>query len=362
MALTKNMNYHFTNVEYSAMALAYYAAPAANLRNVCLMKADYDDRRQVWKYQNDTGVGDRLHVCTDSTYVLDRSSGATNSYENNAHLYNASSTSATDSALIIENVSGNIYRIKLADGRCLTAANNNSGATASTITSSAQLTSGIKNVYWATAFSEASSNYDKQCWKAMLVDAPINSEVTVTYMPENADYPNRTEYFHPESGMKDSSWSANGGSSIASKVKSFYEKVYGESPSGNGKYLYNLYGAKLRGTSKYHIGVDMTKGSGSIVKSPISGTVVKNGSDNNHSIGIYDGARTYYFLHMNPVYVNSSTAQINVGDELGKESDYGNATGSHLHVEVYEGRVTNGPQNTVAVTASIPSICPYDTF
>lgn len=365
MALTNNLNYHFTSVAYNGMGLAFRDAPTGNLKNVCIMKKNLDDRRQVWKYQVDS-VGPRLHVNISNSYVLDRSSGATTSYANNAHLYAGASTSAADSVLTFENISGNIYRIKLADGRCLTAANNNNGIIAKTITTSTELASGVKNVFWATAYPSTSPSYNKQCWEATIVDAPINSNVVVTSMPDEADYPGREEDFHPESGMSNGSWSANGGGTIAYKLYTFFNKIYGHYPTGNIQYLYNLFGAKLRGTSQYHIGVDLNNGRGSEIKLPFSGTLINYPeNDTNHSVGIYDGTRTYYFLHMDPLnitgarYYNQAIAKDTV---LGYESDYGNATGPHLHVEVHEGKVTDGPKNTVTVTKSIPSVEPYDFF
>ena len=362
MALTKNLYYSFTNVAYSDMALGYYGTPIANLKNVCIWKKNTNDRRQVWKYQTDT-VGDRLHVAIDTAYVLDRSSGATTSYANNAHLYKGASTSAADSALIFEDLSSGVYRIKLSDGKCLTAANNSNGKTAETITTQAALSSGVRNVYWAAAASSESSMYNKQCWKATIIGAPINSEVTVTSMPPCSGYSNQTEYFHPESGMQTGTWSANGGSSIKEKLRTIYKKVYKEFPTTAGEnnaLFYTLYGAKLRNTSTYHIGVDINSG-GKAVYSPVSGTVKLVESKGNHSVAIYDGKRTYYFLHMNPVNPEIKVGKaVSVGTHLGTESDYGNANGKHLHIEVYEGLETGGPKNPVIVSKSMPTICPYD--
>lgn len=278
-------------------------------------------------------------------------------------MYNGTSTSAADSKLTFESLSNGVYRIKLSDGKCLTAANNNSGKTAETITTQAGLSSGVRNVYWAAAATSGSSMYEKQCWKATIVDAPINSSVTVTGMPQCSGYSNQTEYFHPESGMQNGTWAANGGSSIKAKLKETYKKVYGEYPTEareNNALLYTLYGANLSGTSNYHIGIDINSGGGEVY-SPVSGTVKLVETAKNHSVAIYDGKRTYYFLHMNPVDSEIKVGKsVNVGTHLGTESDYGNANGKHLHIEVYEGLETGGPKNPVVVSKSMPTICPYD--
>ena len=64
---------------------------------------------------------------------------------------------------------------------------------------------------------------------------------------------------------------------------------------------------------------------------------------------------------MNPVNPEIKGGKtVSVGTHLGTESDYGNANGKHLHIEVYEGLETGGPKNPVIVSKSMPTICPYD--
>ena len=172
--------YRFFSVAYPSLALNVYGTNAASTgRNVCLYNKDTDpdDPMQKWKFQEDAGVGKRLHSFVNGNYVLDRSSGITNSYANNAHLCATSQTSATDSELYFLPVSieDNTYRIRLdsaANGLLyLTAANNKSGTPASSISTESQLTSAIKNVYWATAEPVGTTGYDKQCWTVVDLDA-----------------------------------------------------------------------------------------------------------------------------------------------------------------------------------------------
>lgn len=182
MGLINNHIYRFINVNFPTQALNVYGASAAAStgRNVCLYSAtaDPDDPMQKWKYQEET-VGKRLHSYVNNGYVLDRSSGITNSAANNAHLCATDSTNGADSALYFVPVSGeeNVYRIRLnsrVDGvwRFLTAANNNGTTPASSITTVSQLSSANKNVYWAEeATTVGSTAYKKQCWTVVDLDA-----------------------------------------------------------------------------------------------------------------------------------------------------------------------------------------------
>lgn len=177
--------YRFFSVAYPSLALNVYGTNAASTgRNVCLYNKDTDpdDPMQKWKFQEDTGVGKRLHSFVNGNYVLDRSSGITNSYANNAHLCATSQTSATDSELYFLPVSieDNIYRIRLdsaANGLLyLTAANDNGVNPASSITTQSQLTDANKNVYWATAEPVGTTGYDKQCWTVVDLDATSDGD------------------------------------------------------------------------------------------------------------------------------------------------------------------------------------------
>ena len=174
MALTLNKEYYFISKEYSNMVLNVYGTSSvANGRNVCLYEKDEngEDKMQLWKYQYDSGYGNRLHCVQNTDYVLDRSSGMTNSCANNAHTYKKDLTGAAESAVTFVAVSGetNVYRIRLTNRvnnefLFLTAANNNGTLPASAITSS-NLTTANKNVYWA-AEAASGAAYRKQCWEA----------------------------------------------------------------------------------------------------------------------------------------------------------------------------------------------------
>lgn len=174
MAITLNKEYRFINKEYNQMALNVYGTSSVvNGRNVCLYDKDEDpdDEMQRWKYQYDSGYGNRLHCMKNKDYVLDRSSGMTNSCANNAHTYKGTSTSAAESAITFVAVSGetDVYKIRLTNKinnkfLFLTAANNNGTLPASAVTSST-LTTANKNVYWA-AEATSGAAHRKQCWEA----------------------------------------------------------------------------------------------------------------------------------------------------------------------------------------------------
>jgi len=150
-------------------ALNVYGTNAASTgRNVCLYTDTPSDTMQKWKYSEDSGIGARLHSTVNNNYVLDRSDGSVSgSANNNAHLCAVGSTSARDSALTFVNVSGNTYRIRLANRinntwLFLTAANGNSSP-ASSITAS-NISSANGNVYWAEEAITGTVGYNKQCW------------------------------------------------------------------------------------------------------------------------------------------------------------------------------------------------------
>lgn len=185
MGFIEGKKYRFTNMYWTDKALNVYGTNAASTgRNVCLYDNTPTDNMQVWKYSNDTGIGVRLHSVINDSYVLDRSSGITGSYINNAHLCSKGQTSARDSALFFESAGSNVYRIRLANGinnklLYLTAANNYAGMPTAKIDSYEQLTKGIKNVYWTekadSSDPEASA---KQCWKAVLAENESTNAIT----------------------------------------------------------------------------------------------------------------------------------------------------------------------------------------
>ena len=172
-----------------------------------------------------------------------------------------------------EYVSSNQVRIHLGQkGLCLTATTvaENDAELSNNISTSAALrggSTGRGNVYWASPASEGSMTWKKQCWEVVEVgggtdpDPEPGEDITVTGMPDCIEYgEEKTEYFHPDSGMVNGSWSKNDGLTKEEAVRSFYHKEFGYDPHDDQHFLYNLYGAKYnvdgyRG--KYHTGIDM---------------------------------------------------------------------------------------------------------
>lgn len=214
----------------------------------------------------------------------------------------------------------------------------------------------LGNVYWDIG----PTNYSR--WDAIEVPAK-GEQVFVDEMPNVPYYNNRggIEDFHSNSGMISGTWEENDGNSIRNKIRAFYYKVFKDYPADDRNYLNNLYGAEIGNSGTHHLGIDINKGNNSKVYAPVAGELVAKGTDSHHTIGIYDGTRTYYFLHMNPISISENSTQVTIGDELGVESDYGPyADGVHLHVEIYKGRVTHGPKNPVTANQKIPSLRPYN--
>lgn len=344
--------YTFTCVGASPRVLnLYYLNSIANGQNVCLWTPD-GSLEQQWKYS-----GGKLLSMRGTSFALDKYTVSGNANNNNADIWTANDP--TNQNIIFEAVSGNTVMIKLSSsGLYLTAYNNANGS------DTGKKTTSSGNVFWAVKKTDPTNNKpsNMQQWTFKEVDGGSvtpGSQVTVTGMPAGI-YANNTEYFHSQSGMKNGTWAANNGAYIEQKVKAYYKKIYGVAPTSNNQCLYNLFGAKLTNRSTYHIGLDVYHGAGSTVKSAHSGEVIYTTSGSHHGIGIYDGNRTYYYLHMNNVKVKVGdrvTAGITI---LGEEGMAGDASGYHVHLEVFNGRQANGPQATPTINGIIPSISPYN--
>lgn len=198
--------------------------------------------------------------------------------------------------------------------------------------------------------------------------ATAASGIVVTQMPsfKNAEgenyYPNRTEYFHPDSGMVNGTWDANNGSDIEAAIAEFYTYVFGYAPTGDNVYLYNLYGAKYFGKDTYHTGVDMYSTGNDKVRSYHYGKIVYMDKDGYGAIGIYcpNLKVTVYYLHMNLDYCEASLGEtIHAGTVIGKESNIG-VDSKHLHFEVHMGCQPDGPAGLPTINQDLKTISPYD--
>ncbi len=351
-----------TNDEAFRALNLYYANSSSltNGQNVCLWTQDSSTEQQ-WRYEG----GKLINMRSSSTkFVLDHLyDAATTSHENNADIW--ADTTTEDAHQLIDFVDsgyGNgTVRIKLRNQNLyLTAVNNANG------TNAGKSSTANGNVYWTTKKSSL-----LQTWFFEEISA-VNSgsEITITAMPVNANYTNRTEYFHPFSGLRNGTWEYNGGSEIEEKMYSLFESVFKTSPTQNNQYLYNLYGAKVTGTTKYHIGVDVWLYDGADIYAATGGEVVKYQDDfddtdvGSNAIAIYDSENnvTWYYLHMRNRASLSEEQVIAAGTKLGKQSDAGWADGSHLHIEIYEGRYTSGPHNPPTLSGTTNALCPYPYF
>lgn len=150
-----------------------------------------------------------------------------------------------------------------------------------------------------------------------------------------------TVYFHPDTGYKVGTWSANGGSSTHTKIDNLAKGVYG-STSGVTRYYH--YWGHWTDDFKTHQGVDMYKSEGDAIKTVHGGKVVTVGATGR--VGIYNDSKkvTYFYAHMKnrPVSVGK---QVSAGDLIGYQSNV-DAGGSHLHFEVRAGETSSmGLQN-----------------
>lgn len=341
--------YTFTCVGASPRVLnLYYLNSIANGQNVCLWTPD-GSLEQQWKYS-----GGKLLSMRGTSFALDKYTVSGNENNNNADIWTANDP--TNQNIVFEVVSGNTVMIKLSSsGLYLTAYNNANGSDIGKKTTSSG------NVFWAVKKTDPTNNKPSTMQQWIFKEVGGSSggtQVTVTGMPAGI-YANNTEYFHPQSGMKNGTWAANNGAYIQQKVKAYYKKIYKVDPTSTSQYLYNFFGAKLTGYKSYHIGLDVFHGAGSNVYSAHKGTVIKAGKTTSNEVAIYDGSRTYYYLHMDNLKVREGDV-VSVGTQLGVEGKNGWADGYHVHLEVFNGKYTGGPNNTPTIDQNITAICPYD--
>lgn len=325
----------------------YYSNGVSDGQNVILWEGD-GSLEQQWKYN-----GSKLLTVRNTNFALDKYTFSGSANNNNADVWTANDPTNQNIVFVATSSGNDVVKIKLASSNMyLTAYGFENG------TSGGKTPTSTGNVYWTS-----SDKATMQQWIFREVGGSVDPEpgemITVTNMPSGI-YSNDTEYFHPQSGMVNGTWVQNNGSYIQNKIKNYYKTIYGVEPDSADQYLYNLFGAKLTGRNDYHIGVDIWHGSGSKITSAHSGTVIKAGNTDSNEVAIYDGERTYYYLHMKDRYVEQGDTVIAGKTVLGTEGQAGWATGSHLHLEVFDGQDFAGPKDTPLVNESIPSICPYD--
>ena len=330
--------------------------------NVCLYTSNANDTCQQWIYKE--SGGNKYFVCKKNpNLALDMYTGSTSGQTNvNAHVYTPSNTSY----LAFEDTDSGYIKIRLSkySNKYLTANQGDNG------TNTGRTTHDKGNVYW---YAGGLTDHSQE-WKPVLVDegsAPDpdpdpqpGKQVTVTNMPAGV-YSNDTEYFHPQSGMKNGTWEQNGGTAKSNAVKSFYKKVFKTSSAPNSLCLYNLFGAKytVKGyENKYHSGIDMYVSGGSKIYSAHTGEVTAVGGKYG-VVGIYDKNKdiTYFYLHMDTTNTHATVGKtIYQGDFLGMQSNVGlGSGGQHLHIEVRKGKKTD-PAGLPTINENFTSISPYN--
>lgn len=347
-------------------SLNVYGTQPTSLANVCLYTSDDNDICQQWVYVEENRK--KYLKCKGNTdLALDLYTGASSvvGVRNcNAHAFKPSKTSCIE----VEDAGGGYIYIRLSDfdhrNKYLAA---NAGANG---TNSGKSFNGNGNVY----FIEFNEGDPMPAWKPILLAAPPDpkppvgpeptEEVTVTNMPANVygqkpDEEKDTEYFHPKSGMRNGTWSANGGADIEQKMRNYYYTVYKTYPVSNSQYLYNFYGAKVSGTKKYHLGVDICHGQGSPIYSAHSGKVIYIRPENGQ-VAIYDGRYTYHYLHMTNIKVTLNDTVVAGETNIGLEGKEGWANGFHVHLEIYKDKHASAAQDAVLINQDIPTVCPYN--
>lgn len=260
---------------------------------------------QNWRYD-----GSRLYVeYGPTTYCLHKNAS------NNAVIWAKDTSASGNNSQLIDfvGVSGTSYNcyIKLRN-------------------SSHYLQEGSGQCTWVTSQASATS------WEFERLDRVVD-------MPSGL-YTNRTEFFHRGAGQTNGeSWTNVSNTQKAIAVQSFYKYVFNTAAHpADSSCLYNLYGALMYNvgsvSGKFHVGVDMTYSTGRAIRAPFSGQIIASGGSYG-MVALYNSTqnKTFVFLHMTGC---AASGNITKGSTMGYQGSVG-TTASHLHVEVYEGRVTS---------------------
>ena len=117
-----------------------------------------------------------------------------------------------------------------------------------------------------------------------------------------------------------------------------------------------LFGKKGAWACGWHIGVDMVGLTDKNVRAIADGTVTGlnvHGSSYGNSVEIkHADGKVSFYAHLKTVKVRKGQS-VKAGDEIGVEGATGNATGSHLHLEIHQGAYKYPAKGTS------PASCPW---
>lgn len=125
-----------------------------------------------------------------------------------------------------------------------------------------------------------------------------------------------------------------------------------------------IYYGRYKVTQPYmgidHQGIDLVGLDSKIVRSPVSGIVVKTAKDTypdggmGNYVKIQDARRRYHlFAHLSE-FLCTAGQTVNAGDKLGVEGNTGHSFGSHCHYEIRENQNSSSHMN-VAEIIGIPN-------
>ncbi len=115
-------------------------------------------------------------------------------------------------------------------------------------------------------------------------------------------------------------------------AKNIWTLIYG---SGS-PVITNMWGSWSVSQQGAHEGIDFAGTHQIQLKSPLAGNVILRNATNG-TLVVYNGSYSFFFMHMSNLNQNQS---VNIGDILGRQSNLGNAVGSHLHFAVESGYKT----------------------
>ena len=346
--------------------------------NVTTYGLDENDLGQVWLtsvYIHGNPMQYLLKSAKNNNFALDRWR-INNAKYNNADIYSIGTTTEDiyDQVIVFE-PSGSYYKIKLAyrDNLYLTVTDEITYGNGHNVAWAAA--TGANNQLWlAEPYNSDSGNSSGNTpeYTGILTryTAPlsnVNGVITVYNIPDcyqsSNGYIEETCEMHKGSMIPDGTDFSDNTDSVVSDIKSainsLISKVYPEGTDIQDKYkYYYLFGEKRYSTdnSVCHNGVDIAGPDLSEIKALFGGEVIAKGGAV-YSVYNSDLNVTFNYVHMEDHRFNIGD-HINAGVVIGKQSDIGDADGSHLHFEVTKGRET-AHNDTTSTNVDMVSILPY---
>lgn len=176
-----------------------------------------------------------------------------------------------------------------------------------------------------------------------------------------------TDYVHVDAGTHDKNYRDIQESMVKKEVCA----LYGLSSVPSNNYLTNIYGAWSQSQYGAHEGLDFINPNGGYtptIYNMVTGVVrPPDAGHSTHHLAIYDSGtnKTYSYLHMNKIDVDTGDSLSSLGIAVGQQGNKGNTTsasggeGYHVHFEVHSG---NTSELSGENDDDLDSISPYQMW